>query len=168
MKSKAIAVALILPLTIACAPEREKTSKKLGSIHASLRPYVDQFEAMYGAPVTGINFSFKSLEGSVIGQCWRWSNPDIVREIYVDPEYWNTPDLPEEQKIGLVFHEIGHCLLDRDHTSDRMLFQPEVYPYPVRVPSSLMYPYNFYSVFYNPLKTYYYTELMFPETRKAE
>ena len=45
------------------------------------------------------------------GQCKTYS--DGRREIVIDSEYWQRAD-PLEREF-LLFHELGHCVLDRDH-----------------------------------------------------
>ena len=159
---------LLTALTIGCAPERLSTGK-VGSIDPAFKSYISTFESMYGAKVTDIDFYFKALDYPVIGQCSIWTtNYGKIKHIQVDPTYWNDEITSEEQKIGLIFHEIGHCFLDRPHTEDKMFYTPQGFSFKVKIPSSIMYPYNFYSSFYEPLKSYYYTELINPETRKSE
>lgn len=167
MKFK-LSVLPIALLTVGCAPERLSTGK-VGSIDPAFNSYIAIFESMYGAKVTDIDFSFKDLSRPVIGQCSILTTTyGKTKRIQVDPTYWNDEHTSEHQKVGLIFHEIGHCFLNRPHTEDKMYYAPEGLSFMVKIPSSIMYPYNFYSSFYEPLKAYYYTELINPETRKSE
>lgn len=74
----------------------------------------------------GVNFSFLSislqfgvqerhgLDGAV-GRCFRGGStrPHII----IDSEYWVWID--EGRRMRLVAHELGHCMLGRDHSSTR-------------------------------------------------
>jgi hypothetical protein len=48
--------------------------------------------------------------------------------INIDREYWNTRATPEE-KTQLMYHELTHCILDKDHSED-----PNNYMYPTIIP----------------------------------
>ena len=56
------------------------------------------------------------LDGNVQGQCFR--NEKKPRKVIIDTEYWNTAT--QLRKEFIIFHELGHCFLNRDHlnTSD--------------------------------------------------
>lgn len=49
--------------------------------------------------------------GTVIGQCWERSN-----EIHISEDYYKS-STPVEME-SLLIHELGHCILDLDHTED--------------------------------------------------
>lgn len=50
----------------------------------------------------------------VLGQCFR--DPDDINQIHLDRTYWEgASDLEKE---FVVFHELGHCLLNRGHLND--------------------------------------------------
>lgn len=51
-----------------------------------------------------------NLNGSIVGQC-RIS--DGERSVTIDAVYWRSATLYEREM--LVFHELGHCYLERDH-----------------------------------------------------
>jgi hypothetical protein len=50
----------------------------------------------------------------VLGICWRGGNH--VPTIDIDPEHWKGMSMVEREL--LMFHEMGHCLLRRDHVED--------------------------------------------------
>lgn len=54
-------------------------------------------------------------ERNVVGQCYSYS--DNSREIIIDENYWKELDYLDKEYIML--HELGHCILDRDHTNSR-------------------------------------------------
>lgn len=47
----------------------------------------------------------------VLGQCFK--NTQRPRKVVIDRESWSESD--EARKQFLIFHELGHCFLDRDH-----------------------------------------------------
>lgn len=77
-------------------------------------PYIDRFfeEAqMRGLDLKKEDFSFSMQFGSIAhaaGVCRYATN-----EMTINPNYWN--DRNEIGKEYLVFHELGHCILDRRH-----------------------------------------------------
>jgi hypothetical protein len=163
---KLTSLSIVAATSFACAPERPSSLKK-EYIEPEFKQLISQFEEMYGGPVSGIKIIFKAHQLPTIGMCtiWDYGNRK-VKEITIDPEYWNDEGTATEKKIGLMYHELGHCLLERDHVEDRMSQKFDGYLSTFSVPSSLMYPINFYSSFYKSLESYYFTELLFPETRR--
>ncbi|NBO09551.1 MAG: hypothetical protein EBV30_09465 [Actinobacteria bacterium] len=63
----------------------------------------------------------------VIGLC---EVTGTFRRVSVDPVYWKFAT--EDERLGLMYHELGHCLLGRDHTEALL---------PDGRPASLMHPY---------------------------
>lgn len=125
--------------------------------------YIGAFEYMYGRSIGDIPIGFTTtLDGTFIGMCTVWSTG--YRQIEIDQEYWNSKNTSELNKIGLIFHELGHCVLNRGHIKDKM--KANMYGYDYSVPVSIMYPYNFFSDFYKPLEDYYMEEL-FTSNRKG-
>lgn len=59
-----------------------------------------------------IPIGFADLKGNTVGLCTRWSSGH--RQIQIDREYWYK--VPEQFRISLIFHELGHCDLHRDHS----------------------------------------------------
>lgn len=64
----------------------------------------------------GITADFASLEGSVAGRC-TFNGNHTVHHITMDIEFWN--QFPENIKEMIVFHELGHCYLHRDHNESQ-------------------------------------------------
>ena len=118
--------------------------------------YVSVFEAMYKKSIGDISIGFEKLESSTVGRCTIWSSG--YRQIRIDPDYWHSAS--EEKRIGLIFHELGHCVLNRTHTSKTFYYSGlSINGY---VPASLMHPDNFYSAFFSELESYYFYELFNP------
>lgn len=62
---------------------------------------------------------YTSNNNNYHGTCIKYelSNGEIVtREIFIKENYWNNVDEIAQQY--LIFHELGHCILDRDHFDD--------------------------------------------------
>ena len=80
------------------------------------QPYINEFECYSGLSTRNVPISFADLSGNTAGVChyfrvgagpirWGW--------IEIDEPYWKT--ISEQQRINLIFHELGHCVLGRDH-----------------------------------------------------
>ena len=119
-------------------------------------PYVDMYLKIKGSPLQyNIPIKFTAdIEGTVIGTCTRWS--DGRREIVIDQAYWYSSYTTENQRISLIFHELGHCDLDRGHIETKRSNG---------WPTSLMYPMNY--GFNTPDANYYFTELFSPQPPTA-
>ena len=91
-------------------------------IAAELQPYFDLFEVEAAARGLDYNLSEENLEGyllriaddDVIGQCA--FNTEQPRRVTIDVTFWRRASDFEKEMV--VFHELGHCVLDRDHVDD--------------------------------------------------
>ena len=88
---------------------------------------VDEFEATYNRDTRGVSITFvDSMPGLVVGLCYR---SQFHRDITILTSYWSTHS--DTSRRNLLFHELGHCVFDREHTSE---------VYPDQCPKSLMNP----------------------------
>ena len=71
--------------------------------------YVVEFESLLGSEIYNIYFAFGDLNS--YATCARSTGT-----ITVDETRW--ADLCPLQRRALIFHELGHCVLMRDHTND--------------------------------------------------
>ena len=88
-------------------------------IERQLETYFEEFSEE--AQERGIEVDFDDLEISAyveniekvgtLGQCQQYS--DGTKEVVIDENYWK--NLSNSEKEFLVFHELGHCVLGRDH-----------------------------------------------------
>lgn len=106
----------------------------------NLEIYIKRFEELCNCtvdiPVTMANLS-RDKDSATIGVCYGFRAPKFFRKIQLDQKYWdNADDLDRE---SLMFHELGHCVLNRDHDEE---FEPS-HIFILR-PRSLMYPVSFY------------------------
>lgn len=78
--------------------------------------YIEDFKKYHQANVDEVPIAFGDV-GVYAGMCWRlWvGDAFIYGYIKVDKKNWYI--MSEEQKTNLIFHELGHCALNRDHVS---------------------------------------------------
>lgn len=69
-----------------------------------------------------IPINFHSLEGQS-GVCLK---KDGQAEILIDPEMWESRSI--HQKKALIYHELGHCILDRPHDHGSIIIGDFGYP----------------------------------------
>lgn len=89
-----------------------------------LRPYFQLFADEAAERGIVVDYQAERIEGllqditipDVLGQCFR--NVDKPRKVIIDRATWNESD--EARKRFLIFHELGHCFLDRGHTDDKI------------------------------------------------
>ena len=121
-------------------------------VEKEIEQYVDKFNLLYNEKVN-IEIRFKDLKDSTAGICYYYESGSSMNYIEIDKEIFsNYSDLGREE---LVFHELGHCIFDRDHSTQRINYGG------YSVPDSIMYPYTFGdSWFYEKNLAYYYDELV--------
>jgi len=82
-----------------------------------------------------------------IGECerfWSGSRSNIVRRIIrINPVFWANNQNNFAAKEELMYHELGHCILDRDHNETEL---------PNGIAASIMNPYHIGQSYY---RTYY-------------
>lgn len=121
MKHTSKLLIIILPfLLAACAQE------KMTNIAPDFRTFALRFQeeaAKQGVHVeiNNVKIAFDDeypLNGNTLGVC-RYGGPLVVPEIYISRYYWNSSDLSSwSSKEQLMFHEMGHCILNRRHRND--------------------------------------------------
>jgi len=113
---------LILPclfLVIASSCNKENDNE----IAAELQVYFDNFVEEGTARGMEISLDDVDIGGYIenieqrgtLGQCKSYSNGS--GQVVIDEPYWNRVD--ETEREYLVFHELGHCLLDREHLDSK-------------------------------------------------
>lgn len=96
-------------------------------IDPELRPYYDLFLSEGGQ--RGLQYAHKNVYLHFDDLAWTetdW-NPAAVGlcsdlggdSAFIDRDYWDT--IPEWRREFLVFHELGHCLLSREHDNSKIL-----------------------------------------------
>lgn len=91
-------------------------------IDSSLQEYFDRFAVEGATRNVTVDFTASRIAGylriitqsGVIGQCAHSdSKPNTV---IIDKLYWNTAT--DLEKEFVVFHELGHCVLNREHLDE--------------------------------------------------
>jgi hypothetical protein len=131
--------------------------RTIHGVNEEFLPYVDNYVAYKGSAISyDIPIQFSNLEHPKIGVCTIWTTGE--RQIQIDREAWTS--LSDSERIGLIFHELGHCDLNRGHINTRHYYSGNHIS--GDVPDSFMYPYNFFSSHYIELFNYYVKELFDP------
>jgi beta-lactamase regulating signal transducer with metallopeptidase domain len=112
------ALAAVLIFNMYCC-----TNQTENEIEAELQAHFNNFAAE--ASAHGMNISFDDIdingyiqnieERGTLGQCKSYSNGS--KAIVIDQLYWNRVN--DREREYLVFHELGHCVLGREHKDTR-------------------------------------------------
>jgi len=86
---------------------------------AELLPYFQIFADEAAERGFEVDYESERIEGllqnipnaEIKGQCFR--NVDKPRKVIIDIECWNNSN--DSEKEFIIFHELGHCFLDRGH-----------------------------------------------------
>lgn len=121
-------------------------------VESLLLPYVLEYEKVCNTTVS-IDIYFEKLKGNTVGVCRGFLMPRSMREISIDWEFFAFAS--EYDREALVFHELGHCDLDRFHESEILNDESIM----LERPASLMHPYMFSDWTYRAYRTEYIKEL---------
>lgn len=93
-------------------------------VPADLQLYLDRFEEE--ANKRNLSFSteveetkvllVEIISGGVLGQCVR--DEENPNQVHLDRTYWEDEMTTDLDKEFVVFHELGHCILNRDHINN--------------------------------------------------
>ncbi len=123
-------------------------------VNPILDKYVKTFESRWGNKIK-FRVMFNNLNNNIAGVCKRWYNG--ARLVEIDIIYFFNAS--ESQKEQLVYHELGHCALFRDHDNSRVVFRDDP---GVRFPYSVMNDVAFSIseiIAYDKYKKHYMVEL---------
>jgi hypothetical protein len=90
---------------------------------AELEPYFQIFADEALKRNILVDYNAERIEGllqdipdaNVQGQCFR--NEEKPKKVIIDVDYWANAN--EAEKEFIIFHELGHCFLNRDHLDSR-------------------------------------------------
>ena len=109
---KGFAVVVLLNF-VSCSQEFDN------DIEEELQVHFDNF--IQEASLQGLEISLDEIdldayiqnieERGTVGQCKSYSNGS--KQVVIDQFFWNRASHLEREYV--VFHELGHCILDRDH-----------------------------------------------------
>lgn len=131
----------------------EETQYMPTGIDDQFNGIITEFEKLWGHQVTNVNIFFVDHfdpEGEALTSTLAVCMPWAPRSIAVLKPWWFQDTDPSEREL-VMFHELGHCVLDRDH--DETLIRGK--------PKSIMYPYmNPVFPEYKKHRDYYVKELL--------
>ena len=134
----------VIALLASCAP------LQVLRVDPQLEDYVRRFEKAGGLTVSNVIVEFGDTgpvptSGSyTVGYCQSGGTPKVV----ISKTYFM--EVEDAQREELMFHELGHCVLDRGHTSTE---------YPDGCPTSIMDPYMINEWCYDKWRSEYLEEL---------
>lgn len=110
-------ILLLVLVTSACSVEEEIEQE------LQLMKLVDKFGKegakrghVMSHAISAINIEFGNIAGdNLLGECRRQGSGR--HKVIIDRTFWNKSNPLERECI--VFHELGHCVLNREHLDDR-------------------------------------------------
>lgn len=143
-------ILISIAITLGCAAPQVQNNINIPGDFVS---YAQQFEVMGNIKITNLIIQFAPVAqiksdifgGTVIGYC------DVelgTPTISIDKDYWENAS--NAMKLELLFHEMGHCVLHRGHTSVTL---------PDGTPASIMNPTIFNEIILTRNYNYYIHEL---------
>lgn len=75
--------------------------------------YIAKFRTHVGVDIVDLSTTFATLVRPMVGECIH--KEDGTREIKIDLTYWNNSS--DDAREELLYHELGHCVLNKGHTS---------------------------------------------------
>lgn len=132
-------------------------------IHEDVAPFVSRFQQLSGIQINDLHVTFKQMDMGLGGYC---EKNEIIKEtpfektitktpkVFLNIDYWNNYlKIDKRGKELLVFHELGHCLLNRDHNESKLDFNGK------SIPASIMTPQMFESIYYSSNYSHFIGEL---------
>ena len=159
---------ILLFLLVSCGlPKQDLQDPRESTASSSeLSNYVHDFEDSYFTYTnrnlivqTPIHFSnriynYKDSNGNApAGICLKWiKGNEYITEILIRESLWNV--LSENSKTVLIFHELGHCELNKKHNSSKIK----------GIPLSIMNPYIIGSYYFSKYREEYLREFFLGES----
>lgn len=109
---KVILFILALTTLFSCSQENESImNNEFITYVESFKIEATQRNINIDKELSVLSVVFSELEDDIVGQCVSYS--DGSKKILISPTKWNNED--SMGKELLLFHELGHCVLHRDH-----------------------------------------------------
>lgn len=108
--------------------------KQVRLVDSRLLEGVESFEALQGHAI-GYPVQVGTLDANTVGLCESWESGERV--VTISSDY--LPKLNPDQLESTIWHELGHCSLNRVHTPVFTQFMWSLVQYPI----SVMNPYAF-------------------------
>lgn len=161
--SKCLLVITQIALSSCSELQDKEDPRNIKGIAPDFMEFVQLYEYYKKGSIGDIPIGFVNMQPPYVGKCVTYSNG--LKEIEIDVVYWNKPDTTRDVKLGLLFHELGHCDLNRPHYDGNEWFITKE-GLSVFAPKSLMFKYNFYTSYFSMMELYYIRELFNPNTTK--
>lgn len=135
--------------------KRDQETRKHNTTNPVFNSYIKSFEAAgskNGVSVSASNVpvNFGDTENpNHRGICATYQ--DGSKEIIIQKSWWNAQ--PEDFKESLIYHELGHCVLGRDHDDHTVNIAGQIYK------TSMMNTTIISPIHYSPNKDNYHNEL---------
>lgn len=86
--------------------------------------YIDSFEDLAKVEASSSPISFGLKDKTKAGVCYKYiTNGEVVSKyVKINETEWKR--LNENQKYNLIYHELGHCILNREHNDNRQEYCP--------------------------------------------
>lgn len=91
------------------------TSPKKAQTNPIFNEFVNSFQAEFNKRVS-VPIVLKAIDKQNAGVCLVYSNG--YREIQINSLYWDS--YSHEQREQLIYHELGHCVLNKDHNNGHL------------------------------------------------
>ena len=128
---------------VACG-QKQKTEFR---VDPALMPYYEKFvqeslERGRNSSTNDLIMEFGSTEGRVLGYCQKqekfnfkflYTETVSTPVVVINPTVWKNMAHDEAGRRELIYHELGHCILNKDHDTTRSAYGR---------PESIMYPYH--------------------------
>lgn len=93
-------------------------------IDPELQPYFDRFKEEAAARNVVIDFTNPMIEAEIVqivndgvlGQCVRQEGKNNL--IHIQEDYWNSDTITDLDREFVIFHELGHCTLGKNHLNN--------------------------------------------------
>lgn len=129
-------------------------------VHKDIKPLVELFEQegtlILGRPVKVSDIDIGFGKADYVNEDLGWGTAGICFPegprllIIIDKEFWDRAKQPSREE--LVFHELGHCILNREHRDDAMAYSE-------KFPASIMNSYTISPDTYTRFRDHYIVEL---------
>lgn len=163
---------LLLLAVLSCQPRPQaEPEPKQYSVPTDVEPYVQAFREIAQQrgqviPADNLIVQFGNTQGQdACGQCNRDAGKTPRITIKTDELCWKNAS--QQEREALIFHELGHCWLNRDHRPDR--FPNKIYVSlmnadDVGIYATCRYPIGEDVCDKRPRRLYYLDELFNPAT----
>lgn len=149
-----IKILSLVILTTACAKDPHPDDPRtIQGVDPEFKLYVKNFEDSFGRSIGDVSIGFGALPSDRAGICTKFD--DGFRQVTINPTIWG--EIDDFARFNLIFHELGHCVLDRKH--DDTMIEHSTGTGKKTVPKSFMYPNLFFKESISNLEDYYVGEM---------